>query len=191
MKPIKIITALFAIVFITSCSSGKVDKEIMQADKIVKKMIIDETSSEFYKKYFTPLYDKSKTENGETHIYYLEKIPELEFADTLDFIVKNGKISNAAEIQGVPDCFSDARNCEFKITKEKLLKILTDNKLLEPENTFIAKAIWDKEKKRFLWKATITKKVIVYGDNKKANGIFVFVHPATGEIIKTEEWRIL
>ncbi len=191
MKSIKIITAILIIAFIASCSSGKVDKEIIQADKTVKKMIIDETSSEFYKKYLTPLYDKSETANGETHIYYLEKIPELEFADTLDFIVKNGKITNAAGIQGIPDCFNDARNCEFKITKKKLLKILTDNKLLEPENTFIAKAIWDKENRRFLWKATITKKVIVYGDNKKANGIFVFVHPATGEIIKTEEWRIL
>ncbi len=188
--PKTLILSMLALVAF-SCSSVKPNEETEQAERIVKKDIVNATSQEFFDKYFSFVREKHYTDNdGAVHVFALENIAPLEIADTLEFVVLNGRAQNFDKQKGIPDCVVEPQNCVFAIDKRKLLEILTEKKLLEPKNEFIAKAIWRDDEKRFLWKATITKERIETLGIPRAKGLYVFVNPATGEIIEVKKWEV-
>ncbi len=184
------LTYFFLFLLIIFGCSSNITKEEENAEQTVINKIIEQTSSDFYNSYFTPVRKKYFTGDGKVHIFLLESISVIEYSDTLEFIVENGSVVNFAKVKGIPDCFEDENNCIFKINKDKLLRYLKDKQVIEPGNEFIAKSIWDDEGKRFLWKVTITKEKFNVGDRVRGKGIFVFVNPANGKIVKTKEWRI-
>jgi len=174
-----------------SCSSVKISEKQKKAEDIVKTKIVSATTPAYFDKYFKFLPEKYSESNSDVNIVAAVKIPELEYTDTLIFRVAGNNVENFSTLRDIPDCFEDTTKCEFNINKEKLLKILKDKKLLEEHNSFIVKTIWDDKEKRFLWKVTITKESYRVGDRVRGHGIFVFVNPASGEIVKTEEWKVM
>ncbi len=189
MKKIRLIL-IVSFVFFAGCSSVQNSEEYKNAEAIVKNAVSGSTSENFYSDYFIQLPEKFFKNGTEIHFFAAEKIPELEYTDTLEFIIENGKVKNFNELEGIPDCFANESNCDFSIDKNKLLEILVKEKLLAKENEFIAKAVWDKKEKRFVWRATITKEKFKAGNSIRAKGIYVSVNTANGKIESVEKWEI-
>ncbi len=190
MKITGLLAAILTAIIVSSCSAYKIPEKISDANAIVKKEISALASADFFERYFLLLPEKSREETNEIRLVYLESIPEIEYSDTVLFVVSDKKITNLKQLKGIPDCIEDERNCTFEINRDKVLEILTVNNLLDVNNEFILKSVWDSSSKRFLWKATITKEKFNAGNSVRAKGIYVFIHPATGEITETREWRV-
>lgn len=177
----------------TSCSQD--NAKVAVPDSIFSvgdKFIISKAGEEFFSEFIHRDFLNSKEHENFYELIYRFKIIDKEFIDEkIQFFVdKKGNVLQDHDIIGIPDCWSDSRNCEFNIDKNKAVEIASENNLEEGIRDWDVSFRWSAEHGKYVWHILTTIGEIGSGDFYKANGKEIFIHPYDGSVIQIRSWRI-
>jgi hypothetical protein len=192
-----LLTALTFILYSCSCSrcdeqeNSEIPLEILRkADSFV----ISKTGEEFFRKYITPNYSKSKFLNPNYLIVYNFYMPEKSFVNNqIRFSVDStGNVLTDREIFGIPECNLNPFSCDFIIDENTARQIATEYGLEKGIKDWDAGFIWDAKYNRYVWHiiSTLEETRTETSEGKKARGKEIIIDPTSGEVIARNDWRI-
>jgi hypothetical protein len=194
---IKILSTLFltSILFAACCNCNVNNDTIGISKNLLNKadeFVISKTGKDFFDQYInSDLKRITKTNVGYLMVYNFS-IPEKEgvegeirfSVDTLGNVLKN------MEITGIPDCVSNSKNCEFKISKKQAKEIAEQNGFEKGIKDWALDFLWNYSLEKYTWQIRTTLTETNAGEFKKGSGKTMFVDPNDGSILKTDEWRV-
>lgn len=205
MKYIKLFRAsLFIIVLIllleaisTSCtcsSCGKGEEAEVPLEVLAKadSFIISTTGKDFFDKYITADFFKTKNTPPYYEMAYKFFMPEKPYVNaTIKFTVDSiGNVLKNRDIVGIPQCRYFPEECNFKIDKQTAMLIASEKGLKEGIKEWDAGFLWDFKRERYVWKILSTLNEFGGKDNYKAMGQEMVIDPTNGEVLALNDWRI-
>ncbi len=204
MKKIKYKTLSFGFIIILfsttsflyngcSCKTYGEDSQIpLNIFKKADSFIISKTGDEFFKKYITTDFIKSKHITPNYLMVYRFCMPEKPFInEEIRFTVDSaGSILKKYEVVGIPVCNTNPNNCDFVVDEKIAKQIATQNGL--------AKGIKD-WKIDFEWESTYSKYVwIILSTNRENKGEFgyrgegekIIIDPNDASVLNKDTWKI-
>jgi len=195
-----LITALTFIIIVavlTSCKcracedqeQGSVPLEVLvKADSF----IIASTSKEFFDKYITADFYRTKHTPPYFEMAYRFFMPEKAYVDAIiKFTVdSSGNVLKNRDIVGIPRCKNFPEECDFNIDEKTARQIASDMELKEGIREWEAGFLWDFKLQRYVWKILSTLNEFGDEDNYKATGQEMVIDPNTGEVIALNDWRV-
>ncbi len=195
-----LITALTSIIIVavlTSCKcracedqeQGSVPLEVLaKADSF----IIASTSKEFFDKYITADFYRTKHTPPYFEMAYKFFMPEKAYVDAIiKFTVDSlGNVIKNRDIVGIPRCKNFPEECDFNIDEKTARQIASDMELKEGIREWEAGFLWDFKLQRYVWKILSTLNEFGDEDNYKATGQEMVIDPTTGEVIALNDWRV-
>lgn len=195
-----LITALSCLIIIavlTSCKcracedqeEGTVPLEVLsKADSF----IIASTSKEFFDKYITADFARTRHTPPYYEMAYKFFMPEKPYVDAIiKFTVDSiGNVIKDRDIVGIPRCEIFPEECEFNIDEQTARKIASDMELKEGIREWDAAFIWDFKLQRYVWKILSTLNEFGDEENYKAAGQEMVIDPNTGEVLALNDWRV-
>lgn len=192
-----ILLALISLASLTSCKcracsdqeEATVPVEILaKADSF----IIIKTGKDFFSKYITADFYRTKVHPDFYEISYKFFIPEKPFVNaTIKFMVdSSGNIMKNRDIVGIPRCKDFPNECEFNIDEESAIQIASEMGLKEGVKEWEAGFLWDFKREKYVWKILSTLTELGEGDHYKATGQEMIIDPNTGEVLALNDWRI-
>lgn len=195
-----LITALSYLIIIavlTSCKcracedqeEGTVPLEVLsKADSF----IIASTSKEFFDKYITADFARTRHTPPYYEMAYKFFMPEKPYVDAIiKFTVDSiGDVIKDRDIVGIPRCEIFPEECEFNIDEQTARKIASDMELKEGIREWDAAFIWDFKLQRYVWKILSTLNEFGDEENYKATGQEMVIDSNTGEVLALNDWRV-
>ncbi|HSP88334.1 MAG TPA: PepSY domain-containing protein [Ignavibacteriaceae bacterium] len=194
---IKIFSTLFltSIFFAACCNCSVSNDNIGISKNLLNKadeFVISKTGKDFFDHYINSDPKKiTKTNFGYLMVYNFS-IPEKEdIKGEIRFSIDTlGNVNKNMEITGIPDCMSDSKNCEFKISKDEATEIAEQNGLEKGIKDWATDFLWNSGLGKYTWQIRTTLTETNVGEFKKGSGKIMFVDPNDGSILKTDEWRV-
>jgi len=190
---------LFLIVtsILTSCKCracedeehGSVPIEVLtKADSF----IIASTGKDFFEKYITPDFARTKSTPPYYEMAYKFFIPEKPYADAIiKFTVDSvGNVLKNRDIVGIPRCLNFPEECGFNIDEQTAKQIATNMGLKDGVKEWDSGFMWDFKFNRYVWRILSTLTELGSEENYKATGQEMIIDPNTGEILALNDWRI-
>ena len=205
MKYIKLFKApLFIIVLIllleavsTSCtcsSCGKGEEAEVPIEVLAKadSFIISITGKDFFYKYITADFFKTKSTPPYYEMAYKFFMPDKPYVNaTIKFTVDSvGNVLKNRDIVGIPKCRYFPEECNFKIDKQTAKLIAGEKGLKEGIKEWDAGFLWDFKRERYVGKILSTLNEFGGKDNYKAMGQEMVIDPTNGEVLELNDWRI-
>lgn len=192
-----ILIALISLATLTSCKcracsdqeEATVPSEILaKADSF----IISSTGKDFFKKYITPDFSRTKVHPDFYEMAYKFFMPEKPYVNTtIKFMVdSSGTIMKNRDIVGIPKCKLHPNECDFIIDETTARQIASQMGLKEGVKEWDAGFMWDFKREKYVWKILSTLTELGEGDHYKATGQEMIIDPTTGEVLALNDWRI-
>lgn len=196
---IPIITAilLISIATFTSCKcracedqeQGSVPLEVLsKADSF----IVTSTGQEFFNKYITADFARTKHTPPYYEMAYKFFMPERPYVDAIiKFTVDSaGNILRNRDIVGIPRCKNYPEECDFNIDEQTARQIAVAMELKDGIKEWDAGFMWDFKNQKYVWRIISTLTEYDYDDNYKATGQEMLIDPTTGEVLALNDWKI-
>jgi len=154
--------------------------------------IIASNSKEFFDKYITVDYYRTKHTPPYYEMAYKFFMPEKPYVDaTIKFTVDSvGNVLINRDIVGIPRCKNFPEECDFMIDEQTARQIAGEMELKEGIKEWDAGFLWDFKLKRYVWKILSTLTEFSSGDNYKATGQEMVIDPNTGDVLALNDWRV-
>ena len=195
---VAVLTALIGLSVLTSsckcraCSDQ--EEATVPADILAKadSFIASTTGEEFFKKYITPDFYRTKVHLSFYEMAYKLFMPEKPYVSaTIKFMIDSiGNIMKNRDIVGIPRCKNFPNECEFNIDEETARQIASQKGLKEGIKEWDAGFHWDFKMQRYVWRILSTLTELGEGDHYKATGQEIVIDPNTGEVLALNDWRI-
>lgn len=200
LKSSILITAVSCLIIaavLTSCKcracedqeEGSVPLEVLsKADSF----IIASTSKEFFDKYITADFARTRHTPPYYELAYKFFMPEKPYVDAIiKFTVDSiGNVIKDRDIVGIPRCEIFPEECEFNIDEQTARKIASDMELKEGIREWESGFLWDFKLQRYVWKILSTSSESGEEENYKATGQEMIIDPNTGEVLALNDWRV-
>jgi hypothetical protein len=195
-----LITALSCLIIIsilTSCKcracedqeENSVPLEVLtKADSF----IVASTSKDFFNKYITADFARTRHTPPYYELAYKLFIPEKPYVDaTIKFTVDSvGNVIMNRDIVGIPRCKNFPEECEFNIDEQTARQIAEKYELKEGIKEWDAAFMWDFKLQRYVWRILSTLTELGSDEIYKATGQEMIIDPGTGEVLALNDWRI-
>ncbi len=199
----KLFTGVFSIIavsalsiLLSSCScSNKAQSESKVPADILKKSneyIAAATGQQFFDKYITPNFDKTRYIKPNYFMVYKFEMPDKPYVNgeirfTLD---STGHILDNKEIVGIPNCAADPGSCEFSVNEEQAKTIAGQNGLEKGIKDWDANFVWNAKYNQYVWEILSTKSETNVGDHTRGSGQKILIDPNSGKVLALNEWKI-
>jgi len=188
---------LISIAILTSCKCRACeDKEegSVPLEVLVKSdsFITVSTGKEFFQKYITPDFYRSKHTPPYYEMAYKFFMPEKPYVNaTIKFTVDSlGNVLKNRDIVGIPRCVNFPEECDFNIDEQSAKKIATNMGLKDGVKEWDTGFMWDFKLHRYVWRILSTLTEFGNEENYKATGQEMVIDPNTGEVLALNDWRI-
>ncbi len=188
---------LVCITFLTSCKCRACeDKEessvplevLTKADSF----IVSSTGKEFFEKYITVDFFRTKNTPPYYEMAYKFFVPEKPYVNAIiKFTVDSvGNVLKNRDVIGIPDCVNFPEYCEFNIDEQSARRVAKEKNLKEGIRDWDTVFQWDLKIQRYVWRILSTLTELGSGDNYKATGQEIVIDPNTGEMLALNDWRV-
>ena len=191
------LTTMIALSVLTSCKcrtcndqeEANVPVEILEK---ANSFIIKTTGKEFFDKYITADFYRTKVTPPYYEMAYKMFMPEKPYVDAvIKFTVDSlGNVMKNRDIVGIPRCRNFPEECNFNIDEETARAIASKMGLKEGVKEWDAGFLWDFKLERYVWKILSTIKEFGAEENYKASGQEMVIDPTTGEVLALNDWHI-
>lgn len=198
---ISVSIALVMIIIITSlltsckCRSCTNQEEATVPIEILAKadsFITSTTGEEFFKKYITPDFYRTRVTPPYFEMAYKFFMPEKPYVNaTIKFTVDSlGNVMKNRDIVGIPRCKNFPEECDFNIDEETARLIASKMGLKDGVREWDTGFLWDFKLKRYVWRILSTLNESGNEENYKATGQEIVIDPNTGDVIALNNWRV-
>lgn len=198
VKLLTLITSGFVIcliVYSCSCSSCAKNEEVTVPLDILKKandFVISKTGEEFYSKYISPDFTRTKHTPPYYEMYYRMYMPEKPYVNTKIYFTMDstGNVVEKNDILGIPECVKTPSQCEWEIDKSRAVEIAKKNNLEAGIKDWQVGFIWNPERKIYVWHILSTIREFQGEFGYRGNGKEMIIDPVTGELLAVNDWHI-
>lgn len=194
---IMVLMVLLAVAVLTSCtcsSCGKGEEAEVPVEVLVKadSFIVATTGKDFFDKYITADFFKTKNTPPYYEMAYKLFMPEKPYVNaTIKFTVDSvGNVLKNRDIVGIPKCRYFPEECNFKIDKQTAKLIASEKGLKEGIKEWDIGFLWDFKREKYVWKILSTLNEFGGNDIYKAMGQEMVIDPTNGEVLALNDWRI-
>jgi hypothetical protein len=188
---------LIVINILTSCKCracedkehGSVPIEVLtKADSF----IVASTGKDFFDKFITPDFARTKHAPPYYEMAYKLFIPEKPYVDAIiKFTVDSvGNVLKNRDIVGIPKCLNFPEECDFNIDEQTAKQVATNMGLKDGIKEWDIGFMWDFKFNRYVWRILSTLTELGSEENYKATGQEMLIDPNTGEVLALNDWRI-
>ena len=198
LKMLVIFCVVFAISWvITSCSCSSCGKE-QEANvplnilNHANSFIISKTGEEFFHKYITPDFSRTKHLPPYYEMAYRLFVPEKPYVssiirftvDSVGFIVKD------RDILGIPNCAVHPTQCNWQIDKETAILLAEKYGLEKGVKDWDVGFIWNPERQIYVWHVLSTTREFEGDFGYRANGKEMIIDPVSGDVLGINDWKL-
>ena len=198
---VSILTAIIAVLAVAamitsckclSCSKGEEAEVPLEVLAKADSFIISSTGKDFFDKYITTDFYKTKHTPPYYEMAYKLFMPEKPYVNAvIKFTVDSvGNVMKNRDIVGIPKCRYYPEECNFKIDEQTARLIASEKGLKEGIKEWDAGFLWDFQRERYVWNILSTLNEFGGEDNYKAAGQEMIIDPINGEVIALNDWRI-
>jgi len=178
-----------------SCSSCGNDETTVVPSEVLKKandFIISKTGEEFFNKYITPDFAKTKYNPPYYEMAYRFYMPEKDYVvGTIQFITDStGKVLKDKDIVGIPNYKQNPEECNFTVDKDSAIKIAKENGLKEGIKDWDVGFIWNPKRQIYVWHVLSTLWESEGEFGYKGKGQEAIISPVTGEVFEIHDWIV-
>jgi hypothetical protein len=191
------LTLFIIVATLTSCKCRACDDQEQASVPIevlakADSFIVASTSKEFFNKYITVDFYRTKHTPPYYEMAYKFFMPEKPYVDaTIKFTVDSvGNVLMNRDIVGIPRCKNFPEECDFNVDEQTARQIASDMELKEGIKEWDASFMWDFKFQRYVWRILSTLTELGSDENYKATGQEMIVDPVTGEVLALNDWRI-
>jgi hypothetical protein len=168
---------------------GSVPLEVLtKADSF----IVASTGKEFFDKYITTDFARTRHTPPYYEMAYKFFIPEKPYVDAIiKFTVDSvGNVIKNRDIVGIPRCKNFPEECDFNIDEQTARQIASDMELKEGIKEWDAAFMWDFKLQRYAWRILSTIREYSVEDVYRAAGQEMIIDPNTGEVLALNDWIV-
>ncbi|HSW53992.1 MAG TPA: hypothetical protein VLH59_02780 [Ignavibacteriaceae bacterium] len=191
------LTLFIIVATLTSCKCRACDDQEQASVPIevlakADSFIIISTSKEFFDKYITVDFYRTKHTPPYYEMAYKFFMPEKPYVDaTIKYTVDSvGNVLMNRDIVGIPRCKNFPEECDFNIDEQTAKQIASDMELKEGIKEWEAGFLWDFKLKRYVWRILSTLNEFGDEENYKASGQEMVIDPNNGEVLALNDWRV-
>ena len=198
---VKLLLILFVVSvaswIITSCSCSSCGKE--QESNVplnvlnkANSFIISRTGEEFFHKYITPDFSRTKRLFPYYEMAYRLFVPEKPYVSSIiRFTVDSvGHIVKDRDILGIPNCLAHPTQCDWQIDKEDAILLAEKYGLEKGVKDWDVGFIWNPERQIYVWHVLSTTRQFEGDFGYRANGKEMIIDPVSGDILAINDWKI-
>jgi hypothetical protein len=154
--------------------------------------IIVSTSKEFFNKYITADFYRTKHTPPYYELAYKFFIPEKPYVDAIiKFTVDSvGNVIKNRDIVGIPRCKNFPEECDYHIDEQTARQIASEMELKEGIKEWEAAFMWDFKLQRYVWRILSTIREYSVEDVYRAAGQEMIIDPNTGEVLALNDWIV-
>lgn len=154
--------------------------------------ITSKTGKDFFNKYITIDFSKSKHIEPNYLMAYKFYIPEKPFVDEeIRFTVDStGKVLTQYEVVGIPDCNANQFDCDFVVDENTARQIAAENGLPKGIKDWKVDFVWVAKYNKYVWNLFSTLKENKNVDNYRAEGEQIVIDPNSASVIYQNSWKI-
>ncbi len=180
---------------LSSCSSSsytKKDANIVPPGILTKtdNFIIQKTGKDFFEKYITTDFEKTKYVAPYYNMVYRLVIPDKSYVNELiTFSVDTiGNIVRDINITGIPNCVEE--DCNFNITEDQAVKIAKDSGLPIGIKDWKTEFTWNSNLNQYVWQIISTDQASESTQGFRGSGKEIIIDANTGLVIAMHDWNI-
>jgi hypothetical protein len=184
-----------AALFINACrcpSCSRQEETVVPKDLLTKanNYIIQRTGSEFFEKYISPDFVRTKFTPPYYFLTYRLIMPEKPFVNTvIQFTIDSvGGVVKDRDIIGIPNCLDGG--CSFNINEEEAVKIAKDNGLEKGIKPWKTGFIWDSNLQQYVWHILSTSNESQSSEGFRGNGKEIIIDPNSGLVLSMNDWHV-
>jgi hypothetical protein len=189
---------LFTItVFVSGCRCTSCQKQeettvpYTVLDK-ANKFIISKTGREFFEKYISPDFTRTKNLMPGYYMVYRFIMPEKGYVDAMiDFTVDSlGNVLTDREISGIPEYIKNPESCDFTVDKDKAISIAQKNNLPKGIKEWQTGFIWSAKYNKYVWHVLSVLSEVKVEDSFRGSGEEVIIDPVSGKVLEMNKWKV-
>jgi hypothetical protein len=199
MKAISIFIIIISLILISlfidacGCSScSKQEETVVPKDLLVKanNYIIQRTGNDFFEKYISPDFVRTKYTPPYYNLTYRLIIPEKPYVNTvIQFSVDSiGNVIKDRDIIGIPDCKEGG--CSFNVTEEQAIKIANDSGLEKGIKPWKTGFLWNPKLQQYTWHILSTASESQSSEGFRGSGKEIIIDPNSGLVLEMNDWHV-
>ena len=190
-----IITVILTSIFFDACSCSSCSKKeetVVPKDLLAKAndYIIKRTGNEFFEKYISPDFVRTKYTPPFYFLTYRLIIPDKPYVNTvIQFSVDSiGNVIKDRDIIGIPDCKQG--DCGFNVTEEQAIKIATDSGLEKGIKPWKTGFLWNPKLQQYTWHILSTTSESQSSEGFRGFGKEIIIDPNSGLVLEMNDWHV-
>jgi len=194
---ISVVTLFIIAATLTSCKCRACDDQEQASVPIevlakTDSFIVASTSKEFFNKYITVDFYRTKNTPPYYEMAYKFFMPEKPYVDaTIKFTVDSvGNVLMNRDIVGIPRCKNFPEECDFNVDEQTARQIASDMELKEGIKEWDAAFMWDFKLQRYVWRILSTIREYSVEDVYRAAGQEMIINPNTGNVLALNDWIV-
>ena len=178
-----------------SCSSCSKEDQSVVPEEVFNKansFIISKTGQEFFNKYITPDFAKTRYNPPYYEMAYRFYMPEKDYVvATIKFITDStGNVLKDKDIIGIPDYLQNPDECNFIVDRDSAIKIARENGLKEGIKDWEVGFIWNPQRQIYVWHVLSTLNEMKGDIGYRGNGQEAIISPVSGEVFEMHDWKV-
>jgi len=183
------------VIYSCSCSSCEKQEEAVVPVDVLKKAnayVASITGDEFFQKYITPNFNKTKHNPPYYEMAYTLYMPEKPYVNTtIKFFVDSvGSVMENLDITGIPRCKNRPSECDWKIDRDAAVKIAEQYGLEKGIKDWQVGFIWNPERGIYVWHILSTLKEMEGEFGYRGSGKEMIIDPVNGDVLEYNDWNI-
>lgn len=174
------------------CSENENSEIPLNVLKKADSFITSKTGDDFFKKYITIDFSKSKHIEPNYLMVYKFYIPEKPFVDEeIRFTVDStGKVLTQYEIVGIPDCNSKPSECDFVIDEKIAKQIAAQNGFAKGIMDWKVDFLWDAKYNKYVWQLLSTTSENKDEAGYRGEGEKIIIDANNASVLVKGTWKI-
>jgi len=188
---------IFAGLFIYSCSCSSCEKDGQAAVPVdvlnkANDFIISKTGEEFFKKYITVDFVRTKHTPPYFEMAYRLFDPERPYVNaTIRFTVDSvGNVMRDRDIIGIPNCKTRPVDCNWSIDREQAIEIAKMHGLEEGIKEWEVGFIWNPKREKYVWHILSTLDEMEGDFGYRGSGKEMIIDPVSGDVLEYNDWHV-
>lgn len=178
-----------------SCSSCSKDEQSEVPEEVLNKandFIISKTGKEFFNKYITPDFTRTKKTPPYYEMAYRFYMPDKEYVvGSIKFTVDSlGNVLENRDVIGIPNYRKNPSECNFTVDKDSAIQIAKENGLKEGIKDWDVGFIWNPQRQIYVWHVLSTLHEMKGDIGYRGNGQEAIISPVTGEVLEMHDWKV-
>ena len=176
----------------SSCANGEVTEVPSAVLNKANEFIISKTGEEFFNKYITPDFARTKYNPPYYEMAYRFYMPEKDYVvGEIKFITDStGNVLKDKDIIGIPNYKQKPYECNFTVDKDSAIKIAKENGLKEGIKAWDVGFIWNPKRQIYVWHVLSTLHEQKGDFGFRGNGQEAIISPVTGEVLEMHDWHV-